>query len=420
MIQELDNRGTKIGASRLERWRQAGLLPRNVRRANGRGKGSSSEVPPGVADYVEVLAAASASGRNGHRAALTLFAVGALQPDAANESDSLFVTYEDAVRRAFEWKIDRGNEALRQVRAAAAEPSERGDPLWADSVEGRLDEAYRTAAMISEDPNDHRHLLRAAREGAKATGLPAMSLDELLQRQEQALLIAALGPQAEAGTAYDQASRGDLPKEVFPLDAAIFARGCRCAPRTIHLGSTPEGLRDILRTATFSELNTARAIGGAVTVLAPAIRRAVMANPADKQLQSALSLYNSTFFRGFLHSPAMVNLRQPETIVTCTLAFLHDCAWLRSGAALLATLARRQSESGAVGDLRHTAIRAIVDLLPRAQWIREGLLAPLLQADGFATALRLLEGQDIWMWNSVRDANAPSRCLIPYLPDPAD
>jgi hypothetical protein len=153
--------------------------------------------------------------------------------------------------------------------------------------------------------------------------------------------------------------------EPLPVDAPIFARRCTCDLRTSHMASTPEGLHDILRTATFAELNMARAIGGAVTMLASTIREAAWANPADENLKASARLYSSTFFRGFLRAPAKVDPeRRPETIVSCTLLFLYSCDWLRSGAALLAALARQWmsavGEARLLTETRNTRDRAVV------------------------------------------------------------
>jgi hypothetical protein len=418
LIRELGQRGTKISSAQLERWRRFGLLPRNVRQGMGRGAGSRSEVPNGAVDYIEALAAASASGKSSNRTVLTLFVVGALQPEMAGKSSGLFMTYEAAVRRAFEWKIDRGNESLRRVRGAVAEPTDQRDPLLADSFEDGLDDAYKEAAAASDDALYRRLLRSAAREAAKLAGTRPASVDQLSHRREQALLNAALGPPAEAGTEFDPANWRNQSNETFPLDAAIFARGCQCPPRTTHMASTPEGMHEILQTATFSDLNTARAIGGTVTMLAPVIRRAALANPTDERLRAGVWLYRSTFFRGFLSEVAMLDLRRPETIVACTLAFLHNCAWLRSGAALLATLSRHWMHSTEIENALPALTLAVADALPRAQWIRAGLLGPLLHADGVAMALRLLQNQDPWMWKSGSEASSPSGCLAPYRPGP--
>ena len=180
------------------------------------------------------------------------------------------------------------------------------------------------------------------------------------------------------------------------------------------MASTPEGLHDILRTATFAELNMARAIGGAVTMLAPAIREAAWANPADKNLKVGARLYSSTFFRYLLRGTAQVDpQRRPETIVSCTLLFLYNCAWLRSGAALLAALARQwMSAADAVHALAEIA-QVFAQTVPRAEWVRNGLMRPLLQADGTALAVKLLQKEDLWGWNT-KSPSARDDCLAPF------
>ena len=56
-------RGATVSATQLERWRTAGLLPRNVRHGSGRGRGSVSEPAPGAVDRAYALAQGARQGR---------------------------------------------------------------------------------------------------------------------------------------------------------------------------------------------------------------------------------------------------------------------------------------------------------------------------------------------------------------------
>lgn len=415
LMQELRSRGVTVSAAQLERWRRCGLLARNLRRGLGRGAGSMSELQPGTVDYVEILASVATQGRSVQRTALALFASGAFQPEDPDSAGEVFSAYEAAVRRAFRWQIDRGNTALRRVRAAVIPPGNGNDPNEADADDDGLDGAYaEAAAPIHKEWL--RQQLRAARLGAQLAGTQPLAADELNEELSQALLIAALGQQAMANDGLEPMRhfRPNWSGELLPLDAPIFARRCTCDLRTSHMASTPEGLHDILRTATFAELNMARAIGGAVTMLAPAIREAAWANPADKNLKVSARLYSSTFFRYLLRGTAQVDpQRRPETIVSCTLLFLYNCAWLRSGAALLAALARQWMS---VADAVHAPteiIQVFAQTVPRAKWVRNGQMRPLLQADGTALAVKLLEKEDLWGWNT-KSPSARDDCLAPF------
>jgi hypothetical protein len=80
--------GIMVSARQLERWRARGLLAPNVRRALGRGRGSTSEPPAGAAELVVWLARHARPGRRPGDLALLAFAAGLAVP-------------EDAVRTAF-------------------------------------------------------------------------------------------------------------------------------------------------------------------------------------------------------------------------------------------------------------------------------------------------------------------------------
>jgi hypothetical protein len=55
--------GHRVSLAQLERWRHAGLVPRNERHGLGRGRGSTSLVPDGAVDAVVKIAAQARQGR---------------------------------------------------------------------------------------------------------------------------------------------------------------------------------------------------------------------------------------------------------------------------------------------------------------------------------------------------------------------
>ncbi len=69
LIRDLAARDLSVSAAQLERWRRAGLLPRNSRHGSGRGKGSVSAVSP---EAVEVAAALARHTRPGRDLRLTV------------------------------------------------------------------------------------------------------------------------------------------------------------------------------------------------------------------------------------------------------------------------------------------------------------------------------------------------------------
>ena len=88
LIADARQRGVSVTARQLERWRASGLLAPNIRNYPGRGRGSTSEPPPGAAELVAWLAANARPGRRPGDLALLAFADGLAVP-------------EDTVRAAF-------------------------------------------------------------------------------------------------------------------------------------------------------------------------------------------------------------------------------------------------------------------------------------------------------------------------------
>jgi hypothetical protein len=86
--------GAAVTARQLERWRAAGLLAPNVRRALGRGRGSESEPPPGAAELVVWLARNASTGLRPADLALLAFAA-----DLAVPEMTVRAAFADAVTR---------------------------------------------------------------------------------------------------------------------------------------------------------------------------------------------------------------------------------------------------------------------------------------------------------------------------------
>jgi hypothetical protein len=88
LIADAARHGAMVTARQFERWRASGLLASNVRNYPGRGRGSTSEPPPGATGLVVWLAANARPGRRPGDLALLAFAAGLAVP-------------EDTVRAAF-------------------------------------------------------------------------------------------------------------------------------------------------------------------------------------------------------------------------------------------------------------------------------------------------------------------------------
>jgi len=81
LIADAARHGAVFTARQLERWRAAGLLAPNARRALGRGQGSTSAPPAGAAELVIWLAANARPGRRPGDLALLAFAAGLAVPE---------------------------------------------------------------------------------------------------------------------------------------------------------------------------------------------------------------------------------------------------------------------------------------------------------------------------------------------------
>jgi hypothetical protein len=186
---------------------------------------------------------------------------------------------------------------------------------------------------------------------------------------------------------------------LLPLDAGIFAQPpCRiCQLRAAHPPTSPQGRHEILNSANFNQLDRARAIGGATCLLVANTRDAALQKPDDQFLQKAMMLCSNTVFRFLLRDQRKVASRRPESIVPLALFFLHDCRWLRSGAALLTQIAlwKMQIKNENRSAPAATA-RAISGTLRRGDVLQRspGSIDMLLTIDGTVRAAELLKLTD--------------------------
>ncbi|WP_381567504.1 hypothetical protein [Streptomyces eurythermus] len=109
-MEHLQRRGVQASLAQLERWRHAGILPRNRRTFLGRGNGSASTLDGASFDIAEAMSMVSRRGVSIHEAVLRIFTVDPRHND-------LFVLPgfplpEPSVRSALEWFVERGDQIL--------------------------------------------------------------------------------------------------------------------------------------------------------------------------------------------------------------------------------------------------------------------------------------------------------------------
>lgn len=395
LIQALAAEGVTVTPTQLERWRREGYLPRNRRQGLGRGAGSRSEIAAGTADYIDALTAQAGQGRSMHQTILALFMAGVLQPADCPPSDPPMRTYEAAVRRAFQKEIDEGDVARDWIASVASNAELDGhDP------EVAMDQAFAQAEVVAKR-RVTRSRLRLERRAAGLGGFQPRTREELEREEQQAFLSAAELRPAEFDISEDERDFEEIwHNGLPPLDLSLFIKPrCDiCAARTLHMPGSRQGQHDILKSTCFCELNRARAIGGAVSMLVANLRNQALHDPNNAFPQQAMEICANTVFRYMLREHHKVAPRRPQSIVFCTLFFLHDCRWLRSAAALLTQLALLgipaakddPSVPGAVA-------RAMSASFPRGRIMRQPELGVgmLLATDGLAEAGELIKATNL-------------------------
>jgi hypothetical protein len=384
LIGALALRGVSITATQLERWRSKGYLPRHIRHGLGRGAGSRSEPVAGLRDYVEGLAFRAGQGRSTDEAVLALFMAGFLQPQNTSYANELAATHIASVRRALSKWINSGDRDRDRISRIV----DRGtsDP------EKALDDAFAEAETISKRRTS-KAKVTFDRIGAELGGGRPRTRGEMKAEEEQAYLNAAeLRPPNLEHHSNERLFAEIWDTNSIPFDAHIFREECTiCASRTERMASSRAGQQEILRAACFCEINRARAIGGAVSMLVAGVRDVALSNPDDPFARAAVQLISNTVFRFLVRDPRKVSPDQPVSIASCTLFFLHDCRWQRSGAATLLQLALWKIDSaGSVSGVAKAA-RAMDDVLDRASLLRSADgVGMLLALDGILQSEELL------------------------------
>lgn len=395
LIESLAAKGVPVTASQLDRWRAGGYFPPNKREGLGRGAGSRSELVPGAADYAEALACLAGQGRSMHQVMLSLFMAGIVTPERYAADDPLGETYEAAIRRAFRREIHQGAKAWSRVAARlAAQGADQAEAE--DSLDRAFDEAERISKLRTA-----RGRMRLENSVAALSGTKPRTASQLRREEQRAVLAATklipLDPERDE----DEPSFEEIwHTGLVPLDAAIFARPdcATCMSKTKNYPTSPQGQRDILDSSSLTEINRARAIGGAVSLLVASVRDGALKNPDDKGLRGTVALIANTVFQVFLREPQLVDPRRPGSIVQCTLFFLNHCRWLRSGAALLAQDALNQMPTAGGDPSIPVAVgRAFIETAGRATILRQfkdgtGIL---LLHDGLAEAVKLIRSSQI-------------------------
>jgi hypothetical protein len=191
LADRLAERGLRVSAAQLERWRHAGLLPANVRRALGRGRGSVSVPAAGAVEVAAVLAEHARPGRDLRWTVLAWYAR-AGYPVLPGQRPVPGPPWP-AVRAALLWAVER--DRIRRLQVAARSAQSNADlDAWYAAVE----QFVRRGPGRAPHPEQLRTMLLAGPAGPAprwhAPGGDAPALVQLLA-------ATALGPNEIGGDA---------------------------------------------------------------------------------------------------------------------------------------------------------------------------------------------------------------------------
>ncbi|MFJ5548567.1 hypothetical protein [Streptomyces sp. NPDC093225] len=127
----LHDRDLAVSATQLERWRRAGLLPRHVRKALGRGRGSTAVLDPSTVEIADVLTRCSGQGKD-LRGTVLAWYMRAGTPGAHSRQRVPEPPF-DPVRDALVWALRRSPVQRLIEQARRARDDKDTDDLYADA-----------------------------------------------------------------------------------------------------------------------------------------------------------------------------------------------------------------------------------------------------------------------------------------------
>ncbi|WP_435272819.1 hypothetical protein [Streptomyces parvulus] len=182
LIEKLSKKGVKVSTAQLERWRSAGVVPRNRRTHLGRGNGSESIVDDVGADLVEAMAMVNRKGRSVHEAVLRLFTV---DPRSQDLYERRLPISEKAIRSALDWFVIHGDQSVhRRIERALKRTETQGDAT-ADLIARIASRHYRNTALLNPPPTaENRPPIWTAKDEQSIQLLTALTLGNFLGAEE--------------------------------------------------------------------------------------------------------------------------------------------------------------------------------------------------------------------------------------------
>lgn len=214
LIEALHERGLVVSPYQLERWRRLGLIPRNVRRWLGRGKGSTAEMPDDAIDVVTLVAQQMQQGRSRHITTLHLIITGNSVTEAA-------------LRDAFRWVIDR--VAPTSARRATTQS-----------------EIDRVARRIAQDVSPWEPILVKREDILKGSDRPSPNQRRRAKQLREAVEIMVLAH-------FEQVSMDSLARVMLDLELITSAEAEEIQRDTIK--SELEGVSTLIAPTTTYDLS---------------------------------------------------------------------------------------------------------------------------------------------------------------------
>lgn len=252
LTERLAARGLIASGTQYERWRRAGLLPRNERRGAGRGHGSSAVLDPATVEIAAVLARHSMQGRD-LRTVVVAWFFEAGRP-ALPEHPAVPEPPEAAVLEAMSWSI-RASPLYRMLQHARSAVSEAQKDDFYATAAGQARRAANVTRMF--DPSVVREALIAGREVELPSGGAPVDLVHLLAAI--GLGVEEVGAEAFAdaisatGDHHQMSAQEwrDAMNEAFISDAYVeaFAALARFDPASAVENAGIESLREARETA---------------------------------------------------------------------------------------------------------------------------------------------------------------------------
>ena len=258
LIADAARHGATVTARQLERWRASALLAPNIRSYPGRGRGSTSQPPPGAADLVVWLAANARPGRRPGHLALLAFAEGLAVPEEtvraafAEAVTSIRLPIEAAMPGAAPEDVaDAAVAARHRVQVVPVRIRRIDDALARRGIDWSWPELARLDPGRSDSPPDSSYWVYTAVQVmlSGGAGLDMGTVGSLARIFAPAGGVAPIAGQIEYRWPISPAAERDNAPDDEDLLALLGAGDLRDQARNLALTTPAAELRDAYQAA---------------------------------------------------------------------------------------------------------------------------------------------------------------------------